>query len=197
MKKLFFISLLFAGLFSLNSQAKTSFDVLSNKSILKWTGKKVTGKHFGKVKINKGKLEFEGQDLKGGEFEIDMSSIMVEDLTDKEWNTKLVNHLKSDDFFSVNKHKTAKIVIKDVIFGKGGTYNVTADLTIKGVTKPVLFDAAVTRTKNQVEAKAKIVFNRTHWNVKYRSGNFFKDLGDKMIYDDVEIDVTLVASTKK
>lgn len=173
--------------------AKTnSFKVETKKSSLKWTGKKVTGKHFGKVKIKNGKLDFEGSDLKGGEFEIDMTSITVDDISNQEWNTKLVNHLKNDDFFSVDKHKTAKVTIKSVSLGKG-VYNVTADLTIKGITKPVYFDADIQTKKDTIEAKAKITFNRTLWDVKYNSGKFFKDLGDKMIYDDVEIEVNLVA----
>jgi polyisoprenoid-binding protein YceI len=173
--------------------AKTSsFKVETKKSSLKWTGKKVTGKHFGKVKIKNGKLNFEGSDLKGGEFEIDMTSITVDDISNQEWNTKLVNHLKNDDFFSVDKHKTAKVTIKSVTLGKG-VYNVTADLTIKGITKPVYFDADIQTKKDTIEAKAKITFNRTLWDVKYNSGKFFKDLGDKMIYDDVEIEVNLVA----
>lgn len=172
--------------------AKANYKVETKQSFLKWTGKKVTGKHFGKVKIKSGKLNFEGIDLKGGEFEIDMTSITVDDISNQEWNTKLVNHLKNDDFFSVDKHETAKVTIKSVTLGKG-VYNVTADLTIKGITKPVYFDADIQNKKGTIEAKAKITFNRTLWNVKYNSGKFFKDLGDKMIYDDVEIEVNLVA----
>lgn len=172
--------------------AKANYKVETKKSFLKWTGKKVTGKHFGKVKIKSGKLDFEGNDLKGGEFVIDMKSITVDDISNQEWNTKLVNHLKNDDFFSVDKHETAKVTIKSVSLGKG-VYNVTADLTIKGITKPVYFDADIQNKKDSIEAKAKITFNRTLWNVKYNSGKFFKDLGDKMIYDDVEIEVNLVA----
>ncbi|TNF01043.1 MAG: YceI family protein [Deltaproteobacteria bacterium] len=172
--------------------AATSFKVETKKSHLKWTGKKVTGKHFGKVSVKSGELKFEGNDLKGGEFLIDMTSITVDDLTNQEWNTKLVNHLKNDDFFSVDKHKEAKVTIKSVTLGKG-VYNVTADLTIKGITKPVYFDADIQMKKDVVTAKANITINRTLWNVKYGSGKFFKDLGDKMIYDDVEIEVNLTA----
>ncbi|MCO4794602.1 MAG: YceI family protein [Bacteriovoracaceae bacterium] len=196
MKHLILITFFALFSFASNASSKTGYEILTKKSNLKWTGKKVTGKHFGSVELTNGKLEFEGDDLKGGQFEIDMTSIKVEDITNKEWNTKLENHLKNDDFFSVTKHKTAKVVIKDVIFGKGGVYNVTADLTIKGITKPVLFDATVTKKKGMITANAKIVFNRTLWDVKYKSGKFFKDLGDKLIYDDVEIEVKLVAKSK-
>ncbi len=193
MKHFNILTLMFTLIFSTSVfAANTNFNVEAKKSHLKWTGKKVTGKHFGKVQIKSGKLNFEGADLKGGEFEIDMTSITVDDITNKEWNTKLLNHLKSDDFFSVDKHKTAKIAIKSVTLGKG-VYNVTADLTIKGITKPIYFDADIQQKKDGVEAKAKITINRTLWNVKYNSGKFFKDLGDKMIYDDVEIEVNLTA----
>lgn len=177
--------------------AKTTSTKLSiepAKSSVVWVGKKVTGEHTGNIKINKGALEVENERLVGGEFELDMKSITNSDLVDAEWNTKLVNHLKSEDFFNVEKFQTAKLKIKSVIFGKGGSYDVMGELTIRGVTKPVQFKADLEKNKDATyKANSEIVFNRADFGLKYNSGKFFdpKTLGDKLIYDDVTVKVSL------
>jgi polyisoprenoid-binding protein YceI len=174
-----------------------TYSLDTKQSLLTWNGKKVTGEHTGNLMLKSGSLVIEGSHLTGGEFVIDMTSLTCTDLKDAEWNKKLVDHLKNDDFFSVDKHGTASLKIKNVIFGKGGIYNVTADLTIKGITKPILFDAEVDEVKGgAVKARAVIVFNRTDYDVKYNSGKFFQNLGDKLISDDVSVSVSLVTQKK-
>ena len=113
------------------------------QSTLKWEGKKLGGGHNGLIKLKSGELVFRGPEFKGGEFLIDMTTISVVDIKDKEKNDRLKGHLQSDDFFSTDKFKTAKLVIKDVQFGKGGLYDVMADLTIKGKTHPISFMADI------------------------------------------------------
>lgn len=162
----------------------------TKNSKITWHGKKVSGKHEGTVLIKSGELKYNGTDLTGGEFVIDMTTINTTDLSG-EWKQKLDGHLKSDDFFSTTKHKTAKLTIKDAQFGKGGHWDVTADLTIKGVTKPVMFKADISKKGSKLVAKADIKFNRLDYGVKYNSGKFFQNLGDKMIYDEVELKVNL------
>ena len=120
-----------------------------------------------------------------------MTSINTTDL-EGEWKGKLDNHLKSEDFFDTSKNKTAKLVIKSAQFGKGGHWDVNADLTIKGITKPIMFKANIVTKGKEVTATAKIKVNRLDYGVKYKSGKFFKGLGDKMIYDDFDLDVKLV-----
>ncbi|MDK2772760.1 MAG: YceI family protein, partial [Flavobacterium sp.] len=68
-----------------------------------------------------------------------------------------------------------------------GVYTVFADLTIKGKTNPVNFDLTV----NENTATTKLVIDRTEYDIKYGSGSFFENLGDKTIYDDFELNVTL------
>ncbi|MBK24076.1 MAG: lipid-binding protein [Halobacteriovorax sp.] len=172
--------------------SKKSYSVDTKKSSIVWTGKKVTGQHTGTLKIKSGTLKYDGSNLTGGEFVIDMTSINTTDLSG-EWKAKLDGHLKNDDFFATDKHKTAKLVIKDAQFGKGGHWDVNGDLTIKGITKPIMFKANVNKKGTMVMASADIKFNRLDYGVKYKSGKFFKDLGDKMIYDDVELKVNLTA----
>jgi polyisoprenoid-binding protein YceI len=66
-------------------------------------------------------------------------------------------------------------------------------MTIKGITNPVTFNADIKINRNSYTAIAKIIIDRTKWGVEYKSGNIFKDLGDKIIYDDMEFDIFLVS----
>jgi len=185
--------LIIAMLCTATFAAKGSMSIDTTASKLQWNATKVSGSHNGQIKLKEGSLVFRDRDLVGGEFVIDMSSITCDDIESKEYNKKMVNHLNSDDFFSVNKFKTAKLVIKSSRLGKGGHFDVEGDLTIKGITKPVMFKANINHAKKGVTAIAEIKFNRTHYGIKYGSGSFFTDLGDKMIHDDVVLKVKLSA----
>lgn len=125
---------------------------------------------------------------------MDMTSLTVEDITDPDMNKKLSDHLKSDDFFSVEKHNKSTFKITDAKTSNGKDYDITGDLTIKGITKPVTFPATVAVNDGKITATGKLTFDRTHYDIKFRSGSYFENLADKMIYDDVELDVKLVAS---
>lgn len=169
---------------------KITLDPAASK--VTYVGKKVTGSHTGEVKISSGHLNFSEDTFTGGEVVMDMTSINNTDLTDKEYNKKFVDHMHSDDFFSTAKHKTATLVVKTAKLVKGTTYNITGDLTIKGQTHPVKFDADVTKSA----VTANLAFDRTKYDVKYGSGKFFQGLGDKMINDDVQLSVNLQAMKK-
>ncbi len=166
------------------------------ESKIGWFAKKVTGQHNGYVTLKEGTLQVENGKIVGGEFTMDMTTISCEDIKDAEMNGKLVNHLKSDDFFSTEKNPTSKFVIKKVKYtGKKGsdeTYNLTGDLTIKGITNPITFDAKTTSKGNKITAAAKFTFDRLLWKIEYRSGKIFESIGDKMIYDDVEMTLNMV-----
>jgi len=159
-----------------------------DKSELKWTGKKVTGEHWGYIKLKSGHLVLDDNKITSGNFIIDMTTINCKDLEDPEWNQKLVGHLESDDFFSVQKFSTAKLEIIESSVFKNGISDVKAKLTIKGITEPINFKAE--KTTNGYSAK--IIVDRTEYNVRYGSGKFFESLGDNMIYDDFILDVKLV-----
>jgi polyisoprenoid-binding protein YceI len=156
-------------------------------SKLVYLAKKLTGEHTGEVKIKNGHLNFEKDLLTSGDFEIDMTTIINSDIQNPEYHTKFINHIVSDDFFSTLKFKTSKLVIKSVKKNKGTNYSITADLTIKDITAPITFDAEVTKEK----ANAVVVFDRTTYGIKYGSGKFFQNLGDKMIMDNVQLTVSL------
>ncbi|HKG05367.1 MAG TPA: YceI family protein [Pedobacter sp.] len=168
----------------------TSYKVDPTKSSLTWVGKKLTGSHNGTIALQSGDLLFNGKKLAGGNFAISMATIKDADGSDK-----LEGHLKADDFFGVDKFATSNFAIKKVT-GSGSTVNVTGDLTIKGITNSITFPAAVVwNADGSVTATAsKIVVDRTKYGIKFRSKGVFPDVGDKMIYDDFELAIKLVAT---
>ncbi|MCB0530925.1 MAG: YceI family protein [Lewinellaceae bacterium] len=192
MKKLFAFPLLFALALAATSPEAYKVDVAS--SILTWKGYKVTGDHSGTVKVKSGSLQFTDGSLSGGTFVIDMTSIKDTDL-EGEWAAKLEGHLKSEDFFGVEKYPTSKFVITRAIpQDTKGNYKVIGNLTIKESTKEVKFFAHVSEKDGKVTATGKMTIDRSEYNVRYGSGSFFDDLGDKTIYDEFDMDITLVAT---
>jgi len=175
-------------------EKNATMSVNAVESNVKWLGKKVTGEHNGTIKLANGSLEFNEDKLAGGSFEIDMKSIENSDLENEEYNQKLVGHLKSDDFFGVEKYPTASLVITDVQQKTATKYHVTGDITIKGTTKSVEFPVEVSLMDSKAVASASLTIDRSEFDVRYGSGSFFDGLGDKMIYDDFQLDVTIVAS---
>ena len=173
--------------------APKEFMVDTAKSTVTRRGKKVTGEHHGLIKIKKGQLVFKENQFTGGNFIIDMTSITNLDLENPEYNTKLVNHLKSDDFFSADKFPETRLTIKKVEPIKAPDYKIFGDLTIKDKTLPVEFKSTVSQKDNKATLNTKLVIDRTNYGIQYKSGKFFKSLGDKLIYDDFEVDVKLVA----
>jgi polyisoprenoid-binding protein YceI len=168
------------ALLALSLNAVAAIDLA--KSEFKWTGTKITGSHYGTVPLKSGSLVVEKDVIKGGEFVIDLNGLTAGDLTG-EYKGKLEGHLKSGDFFNVEKFPTATLKVKSV---KGD--KVTADLTIKGKTNPVTFDVK----KDGTTYSGKLVFDRTKFDMIYNSGNFFKDLGDKAINNEVTLDFKVV-----
>jgi len=167
----------------------TGYKIDSQKSKITWLGKKVTGQHAGTINLSEGTLTSKGKKITGGSFAIDMTS-----LKDEGANTRLEDHLKSDDFFSTAKHPKATFVISSIESKGGDQYAVKGKLTIKGITNEVEFPSTIQITKDQVIAKAKIIVDRTKFDIKFRSGNFFENLGDKAIEDNFELNVELVGS---
>lgn len=188
MKLFLALSLLLAPL----AHAET-WNVDGATSKVNWEGSKIGGKHFGGLKVKSGKLLGGKSGLTGGEVEIDMKSLTVEDEMGADMKAKLDGHLRSDDFFSVEKNPTASLKITKVGPVKNGQQDVTGDLTIKSITKPVTFPATITQSGKNLNAKANIEVDRTAYDIKYRSLKFFSDLGDKVIHDKFLVKVDLNA----
>ena len=156
------------------------------KSKINWVGKKLTGEHSGTINFKEGTLVFKGKALKGGSFTVDMNSLTATDLQG-EYQGKLNGHLKADDFFGTAKFPTATLVFKKIGSNAKDVYAVTADLTIKGITKPVTFDITV----NGNTATTTFNVDRTKYGIEYNSKSIFSAIGDKAINDEFELKVTL------
>lgn len=172
---------------------KYKLDVAS--STIGWRGEFLTGmSEEGTLMLTDGIFEVKDNNMVEGEFTIDMNSFKSIPYKDK-----LVDHLKSDDFFSVKTYPTAKLVLKSMSpsseeGAKNGRYLFVGDLTIKDITKSVSFIATITEDGNQINAEASFAINRADWNIKYNSATFFSNLGDKVIRDAVNIKLDLIGT---
>ena len=181
--KIGILLILAVSLMSFTALTEKEVNIENSKVI--WKGYKVTGQHEGTISLKSGTLTFDNETLTGGSFVMDMTSINTTDL-EGEYKGKLDGHLKSADFFGVEKYPTATLEFINVS-GKDGSYKIKANLTIKETTKAVEFSMTI---KNNI-ATANLEVDRTEYDIKYGSSSFFDDLKDKAIYDNFDLNITL------
>lgn len=171
-----------------HSENSINKDIDISKSSVKWLGEKVTGSHEGTVSIKEGHLHFDNNTFTGGNVVIDMSTIECTDLVG-EPKSSIEGHLSSDDFFGIKKYPTAnlEIVNAEKIKYSKNKYKVSAILEIKSVKNNIELEVVIDNGSAIVD----LVIDRTLYNIKYGSGSFFDNLGDKMIYDDFKLSVSL------
>ena len=166
------------------------YNINLEASSLVWTGREVsTSSHYGSINFISGQFEVSAGIISQGEFFVDMTSINVQDLEGGS-KERLEGHLRSDDFFSVDSFPSAHLYISSSELIENGKWTVNGFLTIKDISHPILFEMANT----QDGWTANLVFDRSKYNVKFRSGTFFENLGDKLIYDDIELAINLKTS---
>ena len=182
------------------SQSST-YTVSSSESSMRWTGYYLFsfGEHSGTIVVSKGLLMFTADQLTGGSFEINMHSLQDTDLKADDGGNDLTDHLKSDDFFSVDKFPVAYFEITKAEKIKDAqpnqpNYDVTGTLTLKGVKNTLVFPALISSQGNSLTASARFKFDRTKWNVQYNSGKFFSEIGDGAISDAIGIELNLKAT---
>jgi len=171
----------------------TNFEIVSSNSNVEWTGRKVTGAHNGTIGIKEGNFILNDGKIKGGNVVINTSTIKILDVTDPATNAQFAGHLASDDFFSIEKFPTASFDILTVREVSDSIYYLEGYLTIKDITHVVGFEATLENNRNAIKLSGKLVIDRTKYDIKFRSGNFFKDLGDTLIYNDFELDFNITA----
>jgi polyisoprenoid-binding protein YceI len=171
----------------------TNFKIVSSNSNVEWTGRKVTGAHNGTIGIKEGNFILNDGKVKDGKVVIDTASIKILDVTDPATNTQFAGHLASDDFFSIEKFPTATFDILSVKEITDRTFYLEGNLTIKDITHVVGFEATLENNRNAITLTGKLVIDRTKYDIRFRSGNFFKDLGDTLIYNDFELDFNITA----
>ena len=167
----------FAALLAFSATA-TAAELDTASTEIVWRGSKITGKfHDGDIAAKSSAFTMKDGAIASGEIVFDMNSITVRDM-DEKWGGKLIAHLKNEDFFDVPKYPTSTLKIDSYKNGK-----MAGTLTVMGKTQPISFDAK--REGSKYTGKA--TFDRTQFGITYKSGNFFKDLGDKIINDEIEI----------
>ena len=165
-------------------QTQKSFILDVNQSVLNWKGTYAFqfSEHSGTVRFKKGSLITTNDHISGGSFVIDMNSITNEDYRHNEGP---VNHLKNDDFFDVPKYPEARLTIRKVsYFEADNQHKMEADLTIKGITKPIEFWATVDGATKTMSTRFKI--DRQDWGITYNN-----KLKNHAISDAIEFEVFL------
>ena len=164
-------------------------------SSVRWTGAKAVGDtHVGTIQIASGEVAVVDGNVANGLFSLDMTTIANEDLSGG-MRDRLEGHLKSEDFFAVDAFPTAELVIVSATNTDGDSYDIVAELTIKGITEEISFTADATADGETLSAAADFVFDRAAFDVQFGSGSFFDNLGDDLINDEVAMNIALVATT--
>jgi len=168
---------------------QNTLNVDVSSSTITWKGYKPTGSHTGTIMLKSGTLTMEDEYIIGGSFTADMSTIKDEDGSER-----LEGHLKNEDFFEIETYPTAKFDITEVEM-EDGNATITGNMTIKGITKEISFEAEISETDETVTLSSSVFqINRADFNVKYKSKTFFNDLKDKFVNDEFDLQVALVAN---
>ena len=184
-KNLIIITILLSSAYSIYAQDKSLNLETSN---IRWYGEEITGKqHYGDLKFSSGNIQINNEVVTNGSFIVNMNSLTVEDLSGG-GKKRLEGHLRSTAFFGVSDHPQASLSISSMVEIEGNSQILDGQLTIKGVTHPINFSLTLTPENN---ASAILVFDRSKYDVRFRSGSFFDELGDKLILDEIKLEVAL------
>ena len=171
---------------------KGEYQIDKTKSVVRWIGRTPIKFHDGTINIQEGNFSVDDNGILNGDIIIDMESINCTDLSGG-GKKSLEEHLMNDDFFSVNKYKTSKINISSEMKPNNGLIDFKGSLEIKNISNPISFKSSISKTpEGKYTASSKLTFDRSMYNVKYKSKSFFDDLGDKFINDDIEIELEII-----
>ena len=192
MKKLILLTVV-SILIGFNIQGQETYKISPENSTIEWVGEKVSGAHSGYINLQNAFFLFEEEKFVGGEFNIDMNSIKCTDIENPRYAAKLEEHLKDPDFFNTYKYPTSNFKITNIIYD-GTSYMITGNMTIKEISQEITFPAKFENDGDLFHANATLKIDRTKHDIKYGSGSFFDDLGDRMIYDEFTLKIHLQGS---
>ena len=195
MKKLILLTVV-SILFGFYIKGQEIYDISPENSKIEWIGEKVSGAHSGYINLKNAFFLFEDEKFVGGEFNIDMNTIKCTDIENPKYAAKLEEHLKDPDFFNTDKYPISNFKITNIIFD-GTSYMITGNITIKEISQEIVFPAKFENNGNIFHANSTIKIDRTKHDIKYGSGSFFDDLGDRMIYDEFTLKIHLQGSKAK
>lgn len=180
------------------------YEVSPGTSVVMWEGYKPGRTHTGTVDVVGGSLTMQDDKLLTGSFKLDMSTITVTDLEPGKGKERLEAHLKGteegkeNDFFNIKEHPTGSFKMTKVTALENdpeANYMVYGNLHLKGITKNVGFRVQVEMAgENVVVTSPLFKIDRTEWDLKFMSNNFFDNLGDNFVEDEIGIAVNLVAA---
>lgn len=176
-----------------------SYKIDPENSRLEWIGRNLNNRHFGRIDIQRGNLLITGGRLSAGSIVLDMKTISNWDLHDPAWRDMLITHLKSDDFFGVERFPVASLTLTKWEGQEGSSSEipkgfVTGDLSIKDVTRKLRFPAIVApQPDGSIKVHAAFDIDRTLWNVDYGSCTLFERLGTHLVHDLISLEFFIVA----
>ena len=173
------------------------YSVVVNRTELSWIGKEISTKiHTGTLNLSDGTIQIIDENTINGNITIDMSSINVTDLQGRA-KEMLEGHLRSADFFEVENYPNATLNFKSKSYNKlKNLIDFEGQLIIKDISNPIFFSATLIESSPYLKAKSILSFDRSKYNVRFRSGSFFENLGDKLILDDIDVNIVLVTEKK-
>lgn len=169
-----------------------TFFIQPASSHVNWTGKKVLGLHTGNIQIATGQITLADNQLISGDIDMDMTTIQITDIDDPKTHDEFLAHLRNEDFFAVEAHPIAKLVVTGSTYQGDNQYEINANLTIKEITHPVRFVVTIEVFTDFLHAMGTLTIDRTLYNIRYGSGKFIPNLGDKLIYDAFVLQFKLV-----
>ena len=176
-----------------------TYRVEAEKSTLEWIGRNLNNRHYGRIAIRSGELVIQGGSPTEGSIEADMTTLTNLDLVDPAWRDLLIRHLKSDDFFAVERFPTATFRLAGWKAQEGGSPealsgSATGELTIRDITRTITFPAIVApQAGGGIKAHAAFDIDRTLWNVCYGSGKLFERLGMHLVHDVISLELFVLA----
>ena len=157
----------------------------------RWLG---GNKHDGGINLEKGSVTIKNDNNITGQFVVDMNTIDCFDIKNIGTKNKLIGHLKSDAFFDVENQPKASLEIHSSENIGDNKFLFNGDFTIKGITNPIQMKGLVQDIDSGYNADIKLVFDRSKYNIRHRSASFFNDLGDRIISDDVFLNVNIIVT---
>lgn len=180
---------------NLQAAGDGNYNINVESSYLTWRGENIVGKkHKGTLNVKRGVVNISGGEITGGEIVIDMNSLTNTDLTGNE-KLKLEGHLKSSDFFDTGKFGEAVFSITSGTKKNAINYDVTGNLTIKGITRDLKCTLVVAPNGDGINVGGGFVFDRSQYDVRYGSDKFFENLGNNLIRNEVIVTVNLCSGS--
>jgi len=177
------ILIIILALFQVVTASSQQFQLNPKSSKLAWTGYGEIGdfKQSGTIKARAGSLMLaENGTIQSAQVVIDMKSIHHAD-------KNLSKHLLKKDFFNSKKYPTAELVLLSI-----EDHQVTANLTIKGITHAITFPIQFEKEGTRMIIKGAVTIDRTKYGIKYNSSSYFQDLGNYAIKNEFDLSFELV-----